>query len=179
MWLFCYGLVFFVLSLRYRAKHTYHKTLLEQVKELETKTRELGKAMLRDSNGKRQVCAKCLNQTLLFFSPPYFSSPLKSDCRQANKASSPVLFIYCCSLSYVSVPLTETSPSIFISPALLLWGSIGNCCSVSCMLHAVLLPGHWVRLVLKALCHPEKQNKIKITLSGEGTVSSSRYKDCS
>uniref|UniRef100_A0A8C9MUH6 Phospholipid-transporting ATPase n=1 Tax=Serinus canaria TaxID=9135 RepID=A0A8C9MUH6_SERCA len=32
--------------------HTYHKTLLEQVKELETKTRELGKAMLRDSNGK-------------------------------------------------------------------------------------------------------------------------------
>ncbi|TRZ24797.1 hypothetical protein HGM15179_002351, partial [Zosterops borbonicus] len=34
------------------AKHTYHKTLLEQVKELETKTRELGKAMLRDSNGK-------------------------------------------------------------------------------------------------------------------------------
>uniref|UniRef100_A0A663FL30 Phospholipid-transporting ATPase n=1 Tax=Aquila chrysaetos chrysaetos TaxID=223781 RepID=A0A663FL30_AQUCH len=35
------------------AKHTYHKTLLEQVQELETKTRELGKAMLRDSNGKR------------------------------------------------------------------------------------------------------------------------------
>ncbi|XP_075564901.1 phospholipid-transporting ATPase IB isoform X2 [Pelecanus crispus] len=34
------------------ARHTYHKTLLEQVKELETKTRELGKAMLRDSNGK-------------------------------------------------------------------------------------------------------------------------------
>ncbi|XP_023775011.1 phospholipid-transporting ATPase IB isoform X4 [Cyanistes caeruleus] len=34
------------------AKHTYRKTLLEQVKELETKTRELGKAMLRDSNGK-------------------------------------------------------------------------------------------------------------------------------
>uniref|UniRef100_A0A8C5J7F1 Phospholipid-transporting ATPase n=1 Tax=Junco hyemalis TaxID=40217 RepID=A0A8C5J7F1_JUNHY len=44
--------LFFVLSLRYRAKHTYRKTLLEQVKELETKTRELGKAMLRDSNGK-------------------------------------------------------------------------------------------------------------------------------
>nr|XP_009917796.1 PREDICTED: phospholipid-transporting ATPase IB-like isoform X3 [Haliaeetus albicilla] len=38
------------------AKHTYHKTLLEQVQELETKTRELGKAMLRDSNGKRWVC---------------------------------------------------------------------------------------------------------------------------
>ncbi|KQL60839.1 hypothetical protein AAES_04312 [Amazona aestiva] len=35
------------------AKHTYHKTLLEQVQELEMKTRELGKAMLRDSNGKR------------------------------------------------------------------------------------------------------------------------------
>uniref|UniRef100_A0A8C3D3E6 Phospholipid-transporting ATPase n=1 Tax=Cairina moschata TaxID=8855 RepID=A0A8C3D3E6_CAIMO len=34
------------------AKHTYHKTLLEQVQELEMKTRELGKAMLRDSNGK-------------------------------------------------------------------------------------------------------------------------------
>ncbi|XP_068278596.1 phospholipid-transporting ATPase IB isoform X2 [Nyctibius grandis] len=34
------------------ARHTYHKTLLEQVQELETKTRELGKAMLRDSNGK-------------------------------------------------------------------------------------------------------------------------------
>uniref|UniRef100_A0A8C4UKV6 Phospholipid-transporting ATPase n=1 Tax=Falco tinnunculus TaxID=100819 RepID=A0A8C4UKV6_FALTI len=31
------------------AKHTYHKTLLEQVQELETKTRELGKAMLRDN----------------------------------------------------------------------------------------------------------------------------------
>ncbi|XP_040514376.1 phospholipid-transporting ATPase IB isoform X1 [Gallus gallus] len=34
------------------AKHTYHKSLLEQVQELEMKTRELGKAMLRDSNGK-------------------------------------------------------------------------------------------------------------------------------
>ncbi|NXD12726.1 AT8A2 ATPase, partial [Nothocercus nigrocapillus] len=34
------------------AKHVYHKTLLEEVQELETKTRELGKAMLRDSNGK-------------------------------------------------------------------------------------------------------------------------------
>uniref|UniRef100_A0A8C8SU01 Phospholipid-transporting ATPase n=1 Tax=Pelusios castaneus TaxID=367368 RepID=A0A8C8SU01_9SAUR len=34
------------------AKHTYHKTLLEQVQELETKSKELGKAMLRDSNGK-------------------------------------------------------------------------------------------------------------------------------
>ncbi|TFK09923.1 PCI domain-containing protein 2 [Platysternon megacephalum] len=35
------------------AKHTYHKTLLEQVQELETKSKELGKTMLRDSNGKR------------------------------------------------------------------------------------------------------------------------------
>ncbi|XP_007495297.2 phospholipid-transporting ATPase IB isoform X1 [Monodelphis domestica] len=34
------------------AKHTYHKTLMEQVQELETKSRELGKTMLRDSNGK-------------------------------------------------------------------------------------------------------------------------------
>uniref|UniRef100_A0A8D0ELM6 Phospholipid-transporting ATPase n=1 Tax=Strix occidentalis caurina TaxID=311401 RepID=A0A8D0ELM6_STROC len=34
------------------AKHTYRKTLLEQVQELEMKTGELGKAMLRDSNGK-------------------------------------------------------------------------------------------------------------------------------
>uniref|UniRef100_A0A8C6ZJI4 Phospholipid-transporting ATPase n=1 Tax=Nothoprocta perdicaria TaxID=30464 RepID=A0A8C6ZJI4_NOTPE len=34
------------------AKHVYHKTLLEEVQELETKTRALGKAMLRDSNGK-------------------------------------------------------------------------------------------------------------------------------
>uniref|UniRef100_A0A8C3RT06 Phospholipid-transporting ATPase n=1 Tax=Chelydra serpentina TaxID=8475 RepID=A0A8C3RT06_CHESE len=34
------------------AKHTYHKTLLEQVQELETKSKELGKATLRDSNGK-------------------------------------------------------------------------------------------------------------------------------
>uniref|UniRef100_A0A8D0L8A1 Phospholipid-transporting ATPase n=1 Tax=Sphenodon punctatus TaxID=8508 RepID=A0A8D0L8A1_SPHPU len=33
-------------------KHTYHKTLLEQVQELETKSKELGKTMLRDSNGK-------------------------------------------------------------------------------------------------------------------------------
>uniref|UniRef100_A0A8C2SNW5 Phospholipid-transporting ATPase n=1 Tax=Coturnix japonica TaxID=93934 RepID=A0A8C2SNW5_COTJA len=38
------------------AKHTYHKSLLEQVQELEMKTRELGKAMLRDSNGKRWIC---------------------------------------------------------------------------------------------------------------------------
>ncbi|MEE6472637.1 hypothetical protein FKM82_009673 [Ascaphus truei] len=35
------------------AKHTYHKTLLEQVQEIETKSKELGKAVLRDSNGKR------------------------------------------------------------------------------------------------------------------------------
>ncbi|XP_072467859.1 phospholipid-transporting ATPase IB isoform X7 [Notamacropus eugenii] len=34
------------------AKHAYHKTLLEQVQELETKSKELGKTMLRDSNGK-------------------------------------------------------------------------------------------------------------------------------
>ncbi|XP_053164052.1 phospholipid-transporting ATPase IB isoform X3 [Hemicordylus capensis] len=34
------------------AKHTYHKTLLEQVQALETKSKELGKSMLRDSNGK-------------------------------------------------------------------------------------------------------------------------------
>uniref|UniRef100_A0A8C3XKA7 Phospholipid-transporting ATPase n=1 Tax=Chelydra serpentina TaxID=8475 RepID=A0A8C3XKA7_CHESE len=34
------------------AKHTYHKTLLKQVQELETKSKELGKATLRDSNGK-------------------------------------------------------------------------------------------------------------------------------
>ncbi|XP_028904112.1 phospholipid-transporting ATPase IB isoform X1 [Ornithorhynchus anatinus] len=34
------------------AKHTYRKTLLEQVQELETKSRELGRAALRDSNGK-------------------------------------------------------------------------------------------------------------------------------
>ncbi|KAM8819726.1 phospholipid-transporting ATPase IB [Eudromia elegans] len=39
-------------ALMVRAKHVYHKTLLEEVQELETKTRELGKAMLRDSNGK-------------------------------------------------------------------------------------------------------------------------------
>uniref|UniRef100_A0A8D0BYH3 Phospholipid-transporting ATPase n=1 Tax=Salvator merianae TaxID=96440 RepID=A0A8D0BYH3_SALMN len=35
------------------ARHTYHKTLLEQVQELEAKSRELGKSVLRDSNGKR------------------------------------------------------------------------------------------------------------------------------
>uniref|UniRef100_A0A8D0C8B1 Phospholipid-transporting ATPase n=1 Tax=Salvator merianae TaxID=96440 RepID=A0A8D0C8B1_SALMN len=34
------------------ARHTYHKTLLEQVQELEAKSRELGKSVLRDSNGK-------------------------------------------------------------------------------------------------------------------------------
>ena len=51
-WHFCFVFLF-VFSSWYRAKHTYHKTLLEQVQELETKTRELGKAMLRDSNGKR------------------------------------------------------------------------------------------------------------------------------
>lgn len=36
-----------------RAKHTCKKTLLEEVQELETKSRVMGKAMLRDSNGKR------------------------------------------------------------------------------------------------------------------------------
>uniref|UniRef100_A0A8C0LNN6 Phospholipid-transporting ATPase n=1 Tax=Canis lupus dingo TaxID=286419 RepID=A0A8C0LNN6_CANLU len=35
------------------AKHTCKKTLLEEVQELETKSRVMGKAMLRDSNGKR------------------------------------------------------------------------------------------------------------------------------
>ncbi|XP_042790686.1 phospholipid-transporting ATPase IB isoform X7 [Panthera leo] len=35
------------------AKHTCKKTLLEEVQELETKARVMGKAMLRDSNGKR------------------------------------------------------------------------------------------------------------------------------
>ncbi|XP_045149922.1 phospholipid-transporting ATPase IB [Echinops telfairi] len=34
-------------------KHTCKKTLLEEVQELETKARVMGKAMLRDSNGKR------------------------------------------------------------------------------------------------------------------------------
>ncbi|KAM4796920.1 phospholipid-transporting ATPase IB [Rhinophrynus dorsalis] len=34
------------------AKHTYHKTLLEQVQEIELRSKELGKAVLRDSNGK-------------------------------------------------------------------------------------------------------------------------------
>ncbi|NXI51384.1 AT8A2 ATPase, partial [Chloroceryle aenea] len=33
-------------------KHTYRKTLLEQVQELEMKTREMGQAMRRDSEGK-------------------------------------------------------------------------------------------------------------------------------
>ncbi|EPY74719.1 hypothetical protein CB1_001907041 [Camelus ferus] len=36
-----------------RAKHTCKKTLLEEVQELETKSRVMGRAMLRDSNGKR------------------------------------------------------------------------------------------------------------------------------
>lgn len=45
--------LFCVFLLQYRAKHTYHKTLLEQVQELETKSKEMGKSMLRDSNGKR------------------------------------------------------------------------------------------------------------------------------
>ncbi|XP_069495994.1 phospholipid-transporting ATPase IB isoform X2 [Ambystoma mexicanum] len=34
------------------AMHTYHKTLLEQVQEVETRSKELGKGTLRDSNGK-------------------------------------------------------------------------------------------------------------------------------
>lgn len=51
--LMCWCLCFCVFLLRYRAKHTYHKTLLEQVQELEAKSKELGKSMLRDSNGKR------------------------------------------------------------------------------------------------------------------------------
>uniref|UniRef100_A0A452UPP0 Phospholipid-transporting ATPase n=1 Tax=Ursus maritimus TaxID=29073 RepID=A0A452UPP0_URSMA len=37
------------------AQHTCKKTLLEEVQELETKARVMGKAMLRDSNGKRWV----------------------------------------------------------------------------------------------------------------------------
>ncbi|XP_069825944.1 phospholipid-transporting ATPase IB isoform X1 [Dendropsophus ebraccatus] len=34
------------------AKHTYNKTLLEQVQEIETRSKEMSKAALRDSNGK-------------------------------------------------------------------------------------------------------------------------------
>ncbi|KAM9320677.1 phospholipid-transporting ATPase IB [Gastrophryne carolinensis] len=34
------------------AKHTCHKTLLEQVQEIETRSKEMSKATLRDSNGK-------------------------------------------------------------------------------------------------------------------------------
>ncbi|XP_063285693.1 phospholipid-transporting ATPase IB isoform X2 [Pelobates fuscus] len=34
------------------AKHTYHKTLLEQVQEVETRSKQMGKAVMRDSNGK-------------------------------------------------------------------------------------------------------------------------------
>eukprot|EP00079_Xenopus_tropicalis_P021843 XP_012813389.1 PREDICTED: phospholipid-transporting ATPase IB [Xenopus tropicalis] len=34
------------------AKHTYHKTLLEQVQEIETRAKEMSKAAMRDSNGK-------------------------------------------------------------------------------------------------------------------------------
>ncbi|XP_075055021.1 phospholipid-transporting ATPase IB isoform X2 [Mixophyes fleayi] len=34
------------------AKHTYSKTLLEQIQEIETRTKEMSKAALRDSNGK-------------------------------------------------------------------------------------------------------------------------------
>lgn len=53
----------FCLSLWHRAKHTCKKTLLEEVQELETKSRVMGKAMLRDSNGKRwggaiRICAE-------------------------------------------------------------------------------------------------------------------------
>lgn len=46
---------FFVLCLSptMQAKHSYRKTLLEQVQELEAKSKELRKSMLRDSNGKR------------------------------------------------------------------------------------------------------------------------------
>lgn len=43
----------FFFSSPHRAKHTYKKTLLEEVQELETKSRVMGKAMLRDNNGKR------------------------------------------------------------------------------------------------------------------------------
>lgn len=41
------------LFLGHRAKHTCKKTLLEEVQELEMKSRVMGRAMLRDSNGKR------------------------------------------------------------------------------------------------------------------------------
>lgn len=34
------------------AKHTYNKTLLEQVQEIETRSKEMSKAAMRDSNGK-------------------------------------------------------------------------------------------------------------------------------
>lgn len=47
--------VLFVFFSWHRAQHTCKKTLLEEVQELETKARVMGKAMLRDSNGKRWV----------------------------------------------------------------------------------------------------------------------------
>lgn len=55
-----------------RAKHTCKKTLLEEVQELETKSRVMGKAMLRDSNGKRWAAPSMLSCPLRFrISPPW------------------------------------------------------------------------------------------------------------
>lgn len=55
-----------------RAKHTCKKTLLEEVQELETKSRVMGKAMLRDSNGKRWAAPSVLSCPLQSrISPPW------------------------------------------------------------------------------------------------------------
>lgn len=75
--------LFCVFLLWYRAKHTYHKTLLEQVQELETKSKEMGKSMLRDSNGKRWgnsiLTGSMADQYIYYFLPtssPSFPPPM-------------------------------------------------------------------------------------------------------
>lgn len=64
------------LSSLHRAKHTCKKTLLEEVQELETKSRMMGKEMLQDSNGKRwaALCGDFKSRRLWAFLPT-FPSP--------------------------------------------------------------------------------------------------------
>ncbi|KAJ7395102.1 hypothetical protein BTVI_157799 [Pitangus sulphuratus] len=108
------------------AKHTYHKTLLEQVQELETKTRELGKAMLRDSNGKRwgKSVLKCLKQhfVLLVLSSPYFS--LTIDSRQAYRPVAFRILSFLFRLSLITAPYGLEYIAIIESS--IVWGDVNE-----------------------------------------------------
>ncbi|KAI4565236.1 hypothetical protein MJT46_009579 [Ovis ammon polii x Ovis aries] len=77
----------------HRAKHTCKKTLLEEVQELETKSRVMGRAMLRDSNGKSVSARWIASHDLLVGPakqglppppPPYFLQTLSGPHSSPN-----------------------------------------------------------------------------------------------